>query len=51
MPFLVTARQRGCPVVDGVKLAMQIVDPRTGVTEGGSGVSAGGGTNASADVV
>jgi hypothetical protein len=41
----------GCPVVDGVQLAMQIVEPRTGLTAGGSGVSAGGGTNASADVV
>ena len=35
-PFLATARQRGCPLVDGVemlvKLAMQIFEPWTGAT-------------------
>jgi len=35
-PFLATARQRGCPVVDGVEmlvqLAMQIFQQWTGIT-------------------
>jgi len=35
-PFLATARERGCPIVDGVEmlvqLAMQIFEQWTGVT-------------------
>ena len=30
-PFLATARQRGCPIVDGVEMVVQIFEQWTGV--------------------
>ena len=53
-PFLATARQRGCPLVDGVEMVgaagdadLRAVDRRD---PGGGGVSAGGGAGAGGDV-